>query len=167
MKKIVLIGAGSSVFGLGTVSDIFKSTVLEGSTIVLHDINSKNLSKTKEIAENYRDKLNYNYNIEGIGTAVTKKMFLNNGYKYLLYENNIGWTDNLGYFGKSFWKKNNRFVFLANFFISSFCEFRIRSLLSWKLIFFDSLPILLGKILSYTNPVNFFSVIFKFNYIFL
>ena len=50
MKKIVLIGAGSSVFGLGTVSDIFKSTVLEGSTIVLHDINSKNLSKTKEIA---------------------------------------------------------------------------------------------------------------------
>ena len=64
MKKIVLIGAGSSVFGLGTVSDIFKSTVLEGSTIVLHDINYKNLLKTKEIAENYRDKLNYNYNIE-------------------------------------------------------------------------------------------------------
>ena len=64
MKKIVLIGAGSSVFGLGTVSDIFKSTVLEGSTIVLHDINSKNLSTTKEIAENYRDILNYNYNIE-------------------------------------------------------------------------------------------------------
>ena len=64
MKKIVLIGAGSSVFGLGTVSDIFKSTVLEGSTIVLHDINYKNLSKTKEIAESYRDKLNYNYNIE-------------------------------------------------------------------------------------------------------
>ena len=64
MKKIVLIGAGSSVFGLGTVSDIFKSTVLEGSTIVLHDINSKNLSTTKEIAENYRDILNYNYNIK-------------------------------------------------------------------------------------------------------
>ena len=64
MKKIVLIGAGSSVFGLGTVSDIFKSTVLKGSTIVLHDINSKNLSTTKEIAENYRDTLNYNYNIE-------------------------------------------------------------------------------------------------------
>ena len=64
MKKIVLIGAGSSVFGLGTVSDIFKSTVLEGSTIVLHDINSKNLSKTKEIAESYRDTLNYNYHFE-------------------------------------------------------------------------------------------------------
>ena len=27
-------------------------------------------------------------------------------------------------------KKSSRFVFLANFFISSFCEFRIRSLLS-------------------------------------
>ena len=54
MKKIVLIGAGSSVFGLGTVSDIFKSSSFEGSTIVLHDINSRNLSKTKEIAEKYK-----------------------------------------------------------------------------------------------------------------
>ena len=44
----------------------------------------------------------YNYNIEGIGTAVTKKMILNNGSKFLLYENNIGWTDNLGNYGKSF-----------------------------------------------------------------
>ena len=64
MKKIVLIGAGSSVFGLGTVSDIFKSSSLEGSTIVLHDINSRNLSKTKEIAEKYKDTFNHNYKIE-------------------------------------------------------------------------------------------------------
>ena len=64
MKKIVLIGAGSSVFGLGTVSDIFKSTSLEGSTIVLHDINSKNLYKTKEIAEKYKSSLNHKYKIE-------------------------------------------------------------------------------------------------------
>ena len=39
MKKIVLIGAGSTQFGLGTIGDIFKSKVLEGSTISLHDIN--------------------------------------------------------------------------------------------------------------------------------
>ena len=39
MNKIVLIGAGSTQFGLGTIGDIFKSKVLEGSTIVLHDIN--------------------------------------------------------------------------------------------------------------------------------
>ena len=33
MYKIVLIGAGSTQFGLGTVGDIFKSKILEGSTI--------------------------------------------------------------------------------------------------------------------------------------
>ena len=32
MKKIVLIGAGSTNFGLGTIGDIFKSKVLAGST---------------------------------------------------------------------------------------------------------------------------------------
>ena len=44
----------------------------------------------------------YNYKMEGIGTATTKNMILSNGTKYLLYENNIGWTDNLGNYGKSF-----------------------------------------------------------------
>ena len=38
MVKIVLIGAGSAVFGLGTVSDVFQSSVLEGATITLLDI---------------------------------------------------------------------------------------------------------------------------------
>ena len=44
----------------------------------------------------------YNYNTEGIGTASTKTMTLSNGTKFLLYENSIGWTDNLGNYGKSF-----------------------------------------------------------------
>ena len=44
----------------------------------------------------------YNYNIQGIGTANTKSMTLNNSTEFLLYENNIGWTDNLGNYGKSF-----------------------------------------------------------------
>ena len=43
----------------------------------------------------------YNYNMEGIGIT-SKTMTLNNGTKFLLYENNIGWTDNLGNYGKSF-----------------------------------------------------------------
>ena len=43
MKKIVLIGAGSAVFGLGTINDIFQSESLVGSTIVLHDINENSL----------------------------------------------------------------------------------------------------------------------------
>ena len=64
MAKIVLIGAGSANFGLGTVGDIFKSEILKGSTIVLHDINAKALEKTKSIAEKYKNKLKVNFNIE-------------------------------------------------------------------------------------------------------
>ena len=64
MQKIVLIGAGSSQFGLGTISDIFKSKILEGSTIMLHDINKEALEKTKNTAEKYKEKLNANYVIE-------------------------------------------------------------------------------------------------------
>ena len=40
--------------------------------------------------------------MEGIGTSTSKTMTLNNGTKFLLYENNSGWTDNLGNYGKSF-----------------------------------------------------------------
>jgi len=48
--RIVLIGAGSAMFGLGTLGDIFKCEALEGSTIVLHDINPQALSKVEGIA---------------------------------------------------------------------------------------------------------------------
>jgi alpha-galactosidase len=42
-KKIVLIGAGSTSFGPPMFNDIYLSDVLEGSTIVLHDINKEKL----------------------------------------------------------------------------------------------------------------------------
>ena len=64
MNKIVLIGAGSTQFGLGTIGDIFKSKILEGSTITLHDINAKALENTKKIALKFKDELKVNYNIE-------------------------------------------------------------------------------------------------------
>ncbi|WP_457557542.1 family 4 glycosyl hydrolase [Candidatus Harpocratesius sp.] len=41
--KIVLIGAGSLQFGLGTVGNILHSSILAGCTITLHDINKENL----------------------------------------------------------------------------------------------------------------------------
>lgn len=50
-NTIVLIGAGSAMFGLGTLGDIFKSKALEGSDIVLHDINPHSLRKVKDIAQ--------------------------------------------------------------------------------------------------------------------
>jgi len=64
MHKIVLIGAGSTNFGLGTIGDIFKSQSLHGSTVVLHDINSETLKKTKNIAEKFKEQLDVNINIE-------------------------------------------------------------------------------------------------------
>ena len=64
MVKIVLIGAGSSQFGLGTVSDIFKSEILKNCTITLHDINQKALEKTKNTAEKYKEDFNSNCIIE-------------------------------------------------------------------------------------------------------
>ena len=64
MNKIVLIGAGSANFGLGTIGDIFKSKILEGYTVTLHDINAKALENTKKIALEYKEKLKVNYIIE-------------------------------------------------------------------------------------------------------
>ena len=55
MQRIVLIGAGSTIFGLGVVGDIFKSKSLDGSTIVLHDINPKALDNTYKIAKKYKE----------------------------------------------------------------------------------------------------------------
>ena len=63
MKKIVLIGAGSAVFGLGTINDIFQSDSLVGSTIVLHDINQAALKKITEAAEKFREKNNLNLSL--------------------------------------------------------------------------------------------------------
>ena len=62
-KRIVLIGAGSINFGLGTIGDIFKSKVLAGSTIILHDINAEALKNSETIAKNYNVQLNLNFNI--------------------------------------------------------------------------------------------------------
>jgi len=48
--RIVLIGAGSAQFGLGTIGDILASEVLRGSTIVLHDINPTALDRVAATA---------------------------------------------------------------------------------------------------------------------
>lgn len=42
-EKIVIIGAGSLQFGLGSVGSVINSELLQGSTISLHDINQTNL----------------------------------------------------------------------------------------------------------------------------
>jgi alpha-galactosidase len=50
MARIVLVGAGSAQFGLGTLADVLRSKVLEGSTVVLHDINPTALARVHDVA---------------------------------------------------------------------------------------------------------------------
>ena len=64
MEKIVLIGAGSQNFGLGIISDIFKSQSLEGCEIFLHDIDKTTLANTKIISNDYKEKLGVNIDIK-------------------------------------------------------------------------------------------------------
>lgn len=52
-QKIVLVGAGSAQFGFGTLSDIFVSEVLEGSEVMLHDINPNALARVRKAATVY------------------------------------------------------------------------------------------------------------------
>ena len=62
-NRIVIIGAGSTNFGLGIVGDFFKSKILSGSTLVLHDINSETLKNTHNIALSFKEKLGVDFNI--------------------------------------------------------------------------------------------------------
>ncbi len=52
-KRIVLIGAGSAQFGYGTMGDIFQSKVLEGSHVVLHDINPDSLDVVERTGQTF------------------------------------------------------------------------------------------------------------------
>jgi alpha-galactosidase len=52
-KRIVLIGAGSAQFGYGTMGDIFQSKVLEGSHVVLHDINPDSLAVVAKAGQTF------------------------------------------------------------------------------------------------------------------
>lgn len=63
-QKIVLIGAGSLQFGLGTVGNILESKVLERATICLHDINAENLALTNKVCELAIDKRKLDFTLE-------------------------------------------------------------------------------------------------------
>ncbi len=55
-KRFVLIGAGSAMFGLGALGDIFKCRALEGSTVVLHDIDENALKRVMSAAQRFIEK---------------------------------------------------------------------------------------------------------------
>ena len=63
-QKIVIIGAGSLQFGLGTVGSIFTSKHLTGSTVCLHDINEENLEKARVITQSAIDEKKVDFKLE-------------------------------------------------------------------------------------------------------
>lgn len=63
-KKIVLVGAGSASFGFSTLTDLFLSEILTGSTIVLHDINKNHLEMIYELISTENERQNNKFKIE-------------------------------------------------------------------------------------------------------
>ncbi|MBY9004826.1 MAG: hypothetical protein KGD73_12695 [Candidatus Lokiarchaeota archaeon] len=63
-KKIVLVGAGSTSFGPSMFTDIYHSSELEGSTIVLHDIDIDKLKMIYELLEAENELINNKFKLE-------------------------------------------------------------------------------------------------------
>jgi len=63
-QKIVLIGAGSLQFGIGSVGSIINCDVLKGSKVCLHDINKKNLDLATQACQAAVEKESLDYSIE-------------------------------------------------------------------------------------------------------
>lgn len=68
--KIVLIGAGSSQFGCGTMGDIFQSSHLDGAEICLMDINNGTLDKVYKVGQEYIEKKNLNFKLTATNDRV-------------------------------------------------------------------------------------------------
>ena len=63
-KRIVLIGAGSTSFGPSSLLDLYQSNLLQGSTIVLHDINNEHLEIIFELVQAENKIHDNKFNIE-------------------------------------------------------------------------------------------------------
>ncbi len=72
-KKIVLIGAGSAQFGIGTLGEIFNSPVLKGSEVTLLDINEKALKAVESQTRNFLEKEKLDFTVTA--TLDRKKAF--------------------------------------------------------------------------------------------
>jgi alpha-galactosidase len=83
-KKIVLVGAGSAQFGLGTLGDIFSSSVLRRSEIILLDINAVTLESVRAQAAAFIEKENLDFTLST--TTDRKKAFKNSDFIILSIE---------------------------------------------------------------------------------
>jgi len=62
--RIVLIGAGSAQFGYRMLGDVFQSRVLEGSTVVLHDINQPAVQAVADVATGFVSEKKLPFSVE-------------------------------------------------------------------------------------------------------
>jgi alpha-galactosidase len=85
-KRIVLIGAGSAQFGYGTIGDILQSKVLQGSHIVLHDINPVSMAVVEETGKNLIQENNLPFSI----SATTNRAEAFEGADFLIISIEVG-----------------------------------------------------------------------------
>jgi len=85
-QKVVLIGAGSANFGLGTMGDLLRSQVFAGSEICLHDINPTALKRTQEFGQRYIQKLNLAFTL----TATTDRKEALQGATFCIISIEVG-----------------------------------------------------------------------------
>jgi len=74
-EKIVVIGAGSLQFGLGSVGSVIHSEILDGSTICLHDINEETLGLATQACQSAVESGKLNYTVE---SSLDRKEVLKN-----------------------------------------------------------------------------------------
>ena len=84
--RIVLIGAGSAQFGYGTIGDILQSKVLEGSHIVLHDINPDSMGVVSETSRAFIQENNLPFSI----SATTDRVEALKGADYVIISIEVG-----------------------------------------------------------------------------
>src|SRR5205085_4771900 len=63
-QKIVVVGAGSAIFGLNALSTLVRSELLHGSTLSLVDINALGLEMTTRLAHRMNQEWNAGLTIE-------------------------------------------------------------------------------------------------------
>lgn len=85
-KTIVLIGAGSAQFGYGTIGDILQSKVLEGSHIVLHDINPNTLAVVEQAGRAFIDEHQLPFTI----SATTNRIEALQGADFIISSIEVG-----------------------------------------------------------------------------
>jgi alpha-galactosidase len=90
--KIVLVGAGSAQFGIGTIGDLFTSSLLKGSEICLHDINPHSMEQVRLQSQTFLDSYNKNHQqkLDFTITATTDRSQAMAGADFIIISIEVG-----------------------------------------------------------------------------